>query len=351
MDKQADQNKSGARAIVLVSGGLDSILAVKLLQAQDIEVYPVNYSTVYFVSQRQREETADSVSAGGEDRLMQLERQAGVTIHREDFSEEYLDLLIAPQFGFGKGINPCIDCKILMLTKAKALMDEIGADFIATGEVVGQRPMSQFPKTLKIIEEKSGLAGRLLRPLSAKIMPETIPEQTGLVDREKLLDIQGRSRKIQLELAAQYGITDFGQPAGGCYLTDATYARRFKDFMIQEGREAVTRENLILLQVGRHFRIRAGLKLIIGRDRWENGFLEKRIAGRWVLRVMDHPGPLALTDGQAETRDIPFMAALTAAFSDGKKEEKVRVSCVMDGGQEIVTVTPAVKGMIEKHLI
>jgi len=282
---------------------------------------------------------------------MAMERETGAPIRRVDVSEEYLSLLISPAFGFGKGINPCIDCKILMLRKAKAMMADLGADFIATGEVVGQRPMSQFPKTLKIIEEKSGLQGRLLRPLSARIMPETLPEQEGLIDREKLLDIQGRSRKVQLELAKAWGITAFGQPAGGCYLTDAAYARRFKDFLIQEGREAVTRENLILLQVGRHFRIRDHVKLIVGRDRWENGFLEKEIAGRWVLRVMDYPGPLALTDGTAEKKDIPFMAALTAAFSDGKREEQVRVSCVMDEGQEIVTIAPAAKIMIEKHLI
>jgi tRNA-specific 2-thiouridylase len=351
MEKIKRENGKQVRAVVLVSGGLDSILAVKVLQSQGIQVYPVNYSTAYFVSQRQREETDDRVKAGGEDRLMLLEKQMGVPVHREDISEAFLPLLISPLFGFGKGINPCIDCKILMLRRAKGLMEQTGADFIATGEVVGQRPMSQFPKTLKMIEDKSGLQGRLLRPLSAKILPETIPERTGLVDREKLLDLQGRSRKTQIELAGLWGITAYGQPAGGCFLTDATYARRFKDFLIREGREAVTRRNLILLQVGRHFRIHEHLKLIIGRDQWENDFLEKEIACRWVLRIMDHPGPLAITDGRAEKRDIPFMAALTAAFSDGKKEASVRVSCVTDQGQEIVTVAPAFKSMIEKHLI
>jgi len=344
-------HRSPATAVVLVSGGLDSILAAKLLQRQNIRVLPLNYTTDYFISQRLREEGAEKMKQGEPDRLMLMEKEIGVPVRRDDISDAYLSILIAPPHGFGKGINPCIDCKIFMLKKATLYMEETGADFIATGEVVGQRPMSQFMKTLKRIEEKSGLQGKLLRPLSAKLLPETIPEQTGLVEREKLLDIQGRSRKVQMALAREWGITAYGQPAGGCYLTDATYARRFRDLLLHEGRDAITREAMILLQVGRHFRLREGVKQIIGRDKWENHFLERNMEGRWTMWVKDYPGPLSLTDGRPGKDDIPVMAALTAAFSDGKREAEVTVVCKTEESEEVCTVKPATKDMIKEYMI
>jgi len=198
----------------------------------------------------------------------------GIEIELADISGEYLRMLTRPKFGYGSAINPCVDCRILMLKRARKYMAEIGAHFVFTGEVLGQRPMSQRRDTLRIVERESGLEGLLLRPLSAKLLPPTLPEQKGWIDRERLLAIQGRSRKEQMKLIRERGIADYPQPAGGCcFLTDQNYARKLRDLLAHMSEdEELTMEHVMLLKVGRHFRLPDGTKVIVGRDEGETRF-------------------------------------------------------------------------------
>jgi len=209
------------KAVVMLSGGLDSALAVKVLLEQGIHVEAVNFATVF--SKRPK--------AGRESAAKRMADQLGVQLHTIDISKEQLEIVKSPKFGRGSSMNPCIDCHILMVRKAKELMEKVGAHFVATGEVLGQRPMSQHQRALRLVETESGLKGSLLRPLSAKWLKPTVPERDGLVDRSRLLALRGRSRKPQMELAAKFGITGYETPAGGCILTDKSFGRRLRDLL------------------------------------------------------------------------------------------------------------------------
>ena len=246
------------RAIGLVSGGLDSALAIFLLKKQGIEVIGLSFLSPFWESKNT---------------LKRLAQELEIELREIEVGEEYLELLKNPQFGYGKNLNPCIDCKIWMLKEARREMEKEGASFVFTGEVVGQRPKSQLKNTLRLIEKQSGLEGYLLRPLSAKLLPPTIPEEKGWVKREELLDLQGRGRKRQLELAEKWGIKHFSPPAGGCLLTDPNFSRRLKD--LWESEEAYNFESVELLKVGRHFRLRPSFKLVVGRNQIENEKLKE----------------------------------------------------------------------------
>lgn len=281
------------KAIALLSGGLDSTLAIKIMLEQNIEVVAVNFISPFCTCSPRREGTCHLASV--------VAQKLGVKIRVLNKGMEYLKIVEHPRFGYGRGINPCLDCRIFMLKKSANIMPEEKAQFIVTGEVLGQRPMSQHRAALDLIERESGLTGRILRPLSAHWFHPTIPEQKGWVDRTRLLAIHGRSRSGQLALAKQEGIELFGCPSGGCLLTDPVIARRLKDtfhfisdYDMRDAKLAV---------FGRHFRLHKDLKAILGRNQQENQRLET-IGGDWPqLELAGIPGPLLLLRGKMHDTD------------------------------------------------
>lgn len=241
----------------------------------------------------------------------------------------------------------------MMMSKARAFMEEIAADFVFTGEVLGQRPKSQHRHTLDLIEHESGLQGRLLRPLSARLLPPTIPEQEGIVDREKLMDFHGRSRRPQERLAAALGIEEYQQPAGGnCYLTDPNYAVRVFDLFDHRNKSEITGEDLTLCKVGRHFRLGERTKLIVGRFEEENDFLEGFTSGRTQLEALDHVGPLVLLEGEVEEELVERAARITARYCDGRKEGRVRIQVIRpDGASSVLEVKPYEPSQVEAWML
>jgi len=311
----------------MFSGGLDSTLAIALLKSLDVQVEAVNYR-IGFTSAEQnleiRKRSSKKMQGENFDPI-KVVRNMGIRVHCIDVCQKFLQVISNPKFGYGKNINPCIDCKIFMLKQAKKLMEEWGFDFIATGEVLGQRPMSQRRDTLDLIERESGLRGKLLRPLSAAKMRPTIAEQEGLIDRNKLLGISGRGRKEQIELARQFDITQYQSPAGGCYLTDETYARRMKDLLAHLQGEPLTRKEIFLLAVGRHFRLKKNLKIIVGRDQEENSFLEQYIRDYPSCQLDNIPGPMIIIQGLTDENDKNKIASICLRYSKMKENiEKVK---------------------------
>ncbi|MFN4226645.1 MAG: hypothetical protein ACK4F0_00685 [Candidatus Ratteibacteria bacterium] len=250
--------RSNIKAIVLLSGGLDSSLATKIILQQGIEIMALNFFTPFCRCNRKK---------GCYSVAKYFAEKIGIPIRRIFLGEEYLKIIKNPKYGYGKNLNPCIDCRILMLKKAKEIMENEGYNFIVTGEVLNQRPKSQTLKALKIIEKETELEGLILRPLSSKFLPETIPEKMGWVERNRLLAIKGKSRKMQFFLADFYGIKDYPCPAGGCLLTDPSFSKRMKN-LIELGN--VNLKNVELMKLGRHFRLTPSTILIIGRNELEN---------------------------------------------------------------------------------
>jgi tRNA U34 2-thiouridine synthase MnmA/TrmU len=325
------------KAVGLLSGGLDSILAVWIVLEQGIEVTALHFQTGFSFAER-------SLVTGPSD----AERAAamlGVGLEVIDVSDEFLPLVLHPHYGYGAGMNPCVDCRILLLRQARAWMETHDYHFVFTGEVVGQRPKSQKRPMLNTVERDSGLRGYLLRPLSAKLLEPTVLEQRGWVDRERLYAISGRGRKEQIRLAEQFGFTDYPQPSGGCCcLIDQTYSRRLRDFLAREGAQALTTGAAQLLAVGRHLRLSSGRKVIVGRRERENEYLATCGVEGILLTTVDHPGPTTLLPSGAAREEIELAARITAGYSDGKQEPAVRVEVRRDSGQgdlvEVLTVAP-----------
>jgi len=294
------------KAISLFSGGLDSILAVKIIQEQNIEVEGI-YVDLGFESNKEKT-----------DYLQQMAKKIGIKLHIIDKRKEYIDnILFNPVYGYGKNMNPCIDCHAFMIRSAKELMEKIGAKFIISGEVVGQRPMSQRLPALKSVNKLSNADGLILRPLSAKLLPPTIPEIKGWVDRDKLLDISGRDRKKQLELAKKYGLEDFESPSGGCLLTDINFAKRLRDY---SNNLQLTPDEIDILKVGRHINYE-GYKIIISRNKDENPILKEYQGDKFLkMFTKGFPGPVGLiqTNAPEEIRKkaANFMISYTK-FEEG----------------------------------
>ena len=329
-----------ARALGMISGGLDSLLAVALLKKLDVDITGLHFLNGFGAgSLRKRVCEKMSVEEIAVDKKESLEEKLGIPIRVIDVSEEFLDVLGSPRFGYGKNINPCIDCRIFLLDKAREIMEAEGFDFIFTGEVLGQRPMSQHLRAMKQVEKQSGLSGRLLRPRCAKLLAATEPEKQGLVDREKLLDIQGRTRKRQMALADELGIEDYATPAGGCTLTDENYARKYND-LTGHGPE-VTCEDTVMLSMGRHLRLSDGVKIVVGRHELENDYIESNWGGNILLTTLDHPGPVTVVIGDPSEEEIQQAAAVTARYSDGKREAAVRVSVTSGEDVREMEVAPA----------
>ncbi len=300
------------KALALLSGGLDSTLAVKMMIEQGIEVTAVNFRSPFC--------NCTPKNAGCEHQASKVAAEFGIPIRVVAKGMDYMRLVENPPHGHGRGLNPCIDCRIYMLKKVKEMLPELGADFVVTGEVLGQRPMSQRRQQIELIEKESGLAGLILRPLSAQNFPPTIPEQEGLVDREKLLAISGRSRKEQIGLARELGIADYPCPAGGCLLTDPLIALRLKDLFAHV--PDYTMNDLQLIKFGRHFRLGTQLRVILGRNEEENDRLALlAAAGSTLFLPEDFRGPTALV--REVGPDAGADATVGAIIARYSQEEKL----------------------------
>lgn len=307
-----------AKAVALISGGLDSILAAKAVKELGVEVVGLYFTSAYGLRKKKQSPTP-------QDLAKELSQSAGIPLFIRDLGEELLTIVKNPAHGHGRNMNPCIDCKILMLKKAKEFMVEQGAEFLITGEVVAQRPMSQHRPTLNIIEKEAGVTGILLRPLSAKLLAPTIPEQSGWVDRNKLYDFNGRSRAPQRELAVMLNVLDYPNPAGGCLLTDPLFAKRLED-LLEHGTH--DRNNIELLKLGRHFRFSPQAKFLMGRDESENIDIEKLAQDGDCLLAPpeDVAGPTGLIRGEATDDFISRACGILARYCDLKGRATVEIS-------------------------
>ena len=320
-----------AKAIALISGGLDSTLALALVRRQGVEVKAINFYTGLCITETQRRKGGRADGTIPRNEALRAAADLEVDVEYVDISgRAYLDMLVHPRWGYGANANPCVDCRVFMMRKAKEIMLAEGADFVFTGEVLGQRPKSQRRDTLRIIERESGLEGRLVRPLSARLLPPTVPETEGLLDRERLLDISGRSRQRQMALADELGISDWPQPAGGCcYLTDESFARKFFDVL--DAKEAAGEErrleqdDVILLSTGRHFRLSPRAKLVVGRSEVENALLAHHVPGRARLEAKGLLGPVALVEGVPTWEERVLAARIVARYGKGKDLPRVAV--------------------------
>jgi len=321
------------KALVLLSGGLDSTLATKMMLNQGVELEAINFMTVFCTCTRK---------GSCKHEARRVADEFGVKLHVLNVTEEYIEVVKHPKYGYGKNMNPCIDCRIFMFKKAKQFMRDIGASFVITGEVLGERPMSQRRDAIALIEKQSGLKDLVLRPLSAKHFEPTLPEKEGIVKREILLDIKGRSRKPQMALAKELGIDEYLCPAGGCLLTDPGFAKRMKDLIEHD---ELNVPNIKLLKAGRHFRIN-GAKIVIGRDKEDN---EKMLAlakeGDTIVKTKTIAGPITLIRGNGAFSVIELAAALTAGYTKRKDDNLVAVEyyTVPDKRPQSINVRPAQK--------
>ncbi len=330
------------KALALVSGGLDSMLAVKVVQQQGILVEGVNFYTGFCVEGHTHAIRKKDRAKPKRNNALWVAEQLGIRLHIVDIIEEYKDVVLNPKHGYGSNLNPCLDCKIFMVHKAHEWIRSHGFDFIVTGEVVGQRPMSQRRDTMPVVAGESGARDLLLRPLCAKNLPATLPEREGWIDREGLYDFSGRTRKPQMALAAEFGIDDYAQPAGGCcFLTDAQYSVKLADLWSSRGRREYDLDDIMLLKVGRHLRPAPHFKLIISREEGEGRFL-RGYCKRFVnLATLSHPGPLALIDGEVNDADLQFAARLVARFSQGRDADQVELELNRPGAaSERLSVVP-----------
>jgi tRNA U34 2-thiouridine synthase MnmA/TrmU len=299
------------KAIGLLSGGLDSILATEMILKQGIEVTAFNVRSPFCLCKKDGCAAVDAA------------KQLNVPLKMVAAGNDYLRMLRKPKHGYGRNMNPCIDCRIFLFKRAKKYAKETGADFIFTGEVLDERPMSQHYPAMMLIEKEAGLKGKILRPLSAKLLPETDVEKKGLVDRSKLMDIEGRSRKPQFKLAEEYNIKDFPCPAGGCLLTYEEYAKKIRDLFANK--KHVSMADIALLRIGRHFRMGKN-KFVVGREETENKLLvARKTKNEYYFELPDVVGPVTILQGPKTKSAIETAAKLTAFYSDAKSG-KVKVN-------------------------
>jgi len=330
------------KAIALISGGLDSTLAAKLIRDLGIELICLNTVSPFCLCNH-RSSSGCLYGAG------HVAKSLGLKLFSIDVSGEYLEIVKNPRHGYGSNMNPCIDCRILLFKKAKEIMQKEGASFVITGEVLGQRPMSQKLNTMRLIEKEAGLEGLVLRPLSAKVLEPTIPEKQGLVNRDKLLAISGRGRREQMDLACQFGINDYPCPSGGCLLTDPEFSRRLKDLMKHD---TFNLENIQLLKVGRHFRLSDKAKLIVGRNEKENErLLSFTRENDYLFMPKDIAGPTALGRGIFDGELIKISGGITSRYCDinGNSAVEILYKKFPEQGNNILKV-PSVEDSLIKGL-
>ncbi|MEO0019304.1 MAG: hypothetical protein ABIK47_01505 [candidate division WOR-3 bacterium] len=315
-----------AKAVGLFSGSLDSILAFKLITEQGIQAVALNFKLPFGIAGR----------VPSQEQLQTLAGILGVTLITLEAGDDYLEIVRAPKYGYVLELAPCVDCRAYMLKRAKELMKEIKADFVFTGEVLGQRHFSQSRRSLRLLEKACGLEGRLLRPLSAKVLEPTLPELSGLVRRERLLDFHGKKRRRQIRLAQEYGIVDYPPPGGGCLLTDRNFASRCRDAIAHN--QFNTLKEIEILHYGRHFRLPSKAKVVAGRNEEENEIISK-LAGPddLLFKPLNTKGPLVLLHAKKKTKkDIGIAARICARYCDNTKGKAVQVQC----DQVILSVRP-----------
>jgi len=337
----SDKKKRG-HAVALFSGGLDSILAILLVMKQDVEVTALTFMSHFGC------DISDRSSCGSDPYPMA--EKFGFNVKLVHLGQKFIDIVRHPKHGYGKNMNPCVDCRILMLTEARQFKELIGADFVITGEVLGQRPKSQMRNSMELTERKSGLEGRLVRPLSAKLFPETIPEKEGLLNRELLEDFSGRSRKRQIALARKLGVDDYPEPAGGCLLTDIGYSRRLRDLFNHS--EETGFNDLNLLRLGRHFRLDDKTKIVVGKnERDNNAIIQLSSPDNIILEARGTGSPITLVIGRHDENLIKLAAAITARYCDAKNEPEVDITCKNGEITSVITIIPADQNIIDKYQI
>jgi tRNA-specific 2-thiouridylase len=340
-EKQQDELKEEkkTKAVALLSGGLDSNLAVRMMLDQGIDVEAVAIKTPF---------CDFDCGKGCGQRVKEVADELGIKLKTVYFGEEYLRMLKNPKYGYGSGMNPCIDCRGMMYNAAKEHMKKTKADFVITGEVLFQRPMSQNNRALHIIEKETGMECKVLRPLSAKHLPQTDAEKMGLINRENMGDIKGRSRKGQLMLAKHYGMSEVPNAAGGCLLTDPSFSKRVKDIMVHCD-DIPTLNDIELLKVGRHFRITHDAKLVVGRNKDENEVIKALVAdGDAIIEVKEHVGPTCILRCKSCNDSLIMKcAAIAARYSDAPRHDLCKVTITVNGDKKEVVVMPAEVGTIE----
>jgi len=325
------------RAIALFSGGLDSTLSILTVLRQGIKVTALKFLTPFDHEISDMSSYCKNLSLTAE--------QFGFDIRICELSAELLEIVKKPKFGYGKNMNPCIDCRILMLKAAKDFMKKIEADFIISGEVLGQRPMSQRKNILYLIDKEAGVTDYVLRPLSAKLLGMTVSECRGIIKRDMLYDFRGRSRKPQMAIAKEFGLTDYPAPAGGCLLTEPNYALRLKDLLTCN--PDCDCDDLSLLKIGRHFRFSPSCKIIVGRNKAENEKISSLSARGCLLNVEGYGSPTTLIVGEITDEALMVAASLCARYSDAKKLSEVEVTVIKEGKMSKLKTIPRVDNMIE----
>ncbi len=318
------------------------MLAAKTIQEQGIHVEGINFFTGFCVEGHTHAIREKDKAKPKRNNSLWVAEQLGIKLHIVDVIEEYKNVLLNPKHGYGQHMNPCLDCKIFMVNKARQWIAENGFDFIITGEVIGQRPMSQRKATMPIVSKESGAGDLLLRPLCAKNLPATLPEREGWVDREKLHDITGRSRKPQMAMAKAFGIDDYSQPAGGCcFLTDKNYSAKLVDLWQARNSRDYELDDVMLLKVGRHIRPQAHYKMIIAREEGEGRFLQGYMKEYVSMSSVSHIGPLVLIDGAPSAEDLYLAASITARYGQGRDAEQVEINVAyQDGSERTLHVKP-----------
>lgn len=328
------------KAIGLFSGGLDSTLAIKAITEQGIEIIALNFFSPFCRCER---------SKGCGSLIKTMADQLGVKLKVVSVGQDYLDMIQNPDHGYGKNFNPCIDCRIFKFRKAKEIMEEEGASFVITGEVLGQRPMSQHRQALATIERESGLEGLILRPLSAKLFSPTIAEEQGWVKREDLLNISGRTRKPQIKLALDWGIKDYPCPAGGCLLTDSNFCKRLKDLIKHE---EININNTEFLKLGRHFRLSPKFKLIVGRDENENQrIMNLAQEGDFCFEPKNLSGPTGIGRGEFDQSMKILSSQIIARYTSQEEKVDVLVKDVSENREEVFSVKASNEDKIKEYMI
>ena len=342
MQTKTENSSRPVRAVALYSGGLDSTLAILTVLRQGIEVKAVTFLNHFGCDISDKSSCSKDPFSAAE--------KFGFEVKLCHLADKFIRIVKDPKFGHGKNMNPCIDCRILMLREAREFMDMTGAEFLITGEVLGQRPMSQRRDALDIIDREAGLRGLILRPLCAKLLKPTVMEEEGTVNRDLLYGFSGRSRKPQMALAADFGLTDYPAPAGGCLLTEPNYSFRLRELLDHEADPSL--EDLALLRLGRHFRVSHGCKIIVGRNRSENEAMLSLGAGKSAyLRVEAHASPVVLMQGRATEEIIRIAASLCARYSDARHLDAVDVKVNDRGSSFTLRAGPANEDLIEQYKI
>jgi len=341
------------KALALISGGLDSLLAAKVVMEQGVHVEGVNFFTGFCVEGHTHAIRKKDKARPKRNNALWSAETLGIKLHIVDIVEEYKEVVFNPKHGYGAHLNPCLDCKIFMVEKAKEWIEKNDFDFVITGEVIGQRPKSQRKDTMPVVQRESGIDDRLLRPLCARNLPETLPEREGWVKREQLYDFSGRTRKPQMALAKQFGFEDYAQPAGGCcFLTDEQYSVKLADLWQARGEKQYEMDDIMLLKVGRHIRPAPHFKIIVSREEGEGKFMQGYRKQYPHLKTTSHGGPLALLDGTPSEDDIQLAARIVARYSQGKNAEQVELELTdLQGNTKPLVVSPMPAHELDKAWI